>query len=161
MKIFIFLLFLTTVTGVSAESSPFKVDPLVSVIIDGNDHKHVFETLETAIALSKKVKVRNVVLAVSADKLTDLSATFAASENGEQDQKFRDQRGKILSANYTKYFGQLGLAGSEITSDKSIISRLNLSYSPTWIVRHQGKDYVFEGFPTISRYFTRDGEFNY
>ncbi len=146
-------------SNVFAESAGVK--PVVSVIINADNSKHAFETLNAVVNLSKKVKVTNIVMAVKKDRLYDF-APVLTSIYGEMPEKFlKKPRQEMLSQSYEKYFDSLNLYGSTIKFDPVLISRLSLTYSPTWVVRYRGKDYIFEGYGDISKYFTRDGSFNY
>ena len=135
-------------------SERYSVKPLVSLILSGENSVHALEVLEKAKNLSKKVKIVNVLLVASTEK----TSKIASSLDGEADE-LNPIKASSEELAFKEVFDSLKLTNSEISVQSSVFLRLRLSYSPTWIVRHQGKDYVYEGFQDISNYFTSDGNF--
>lgn len=52
-----------------------------------------------------------------------------------------------------------GLRSHKFELASQVFSRVKPKYSPTWIVRHRGKDYIFEGLQNPGRLFSRTGIF--
>ena len=59
-----------------------------------------------------------------------------------------------------KYMYDAGVPHYELRMARQVFQNLDVRYSPTWIVRHRGRDYIFEGFNDPSRWFSKQGEFN-
>ena len=134
----------------------YTVSPIVSVIVSAENGAHAIDVLQKSVQLSKKVKIGNVLLVTSAEKAAKLSSVFSAETNDVylmQSSSAERALAQSISA--------LKLAQTEVSVQSPVMKRLRLSYSPTWIVRFEGKDYVFEGYQEISKYFTADGKFTY
>ena len=131
--------------------------PLVSVLISAKDRSHVADILSEVKKLSKNVPVVNVAIAIPGDEILDLSAL----ENSKANSSSTNNLDKLNSIIDLKSLDGLGLTRTKIKYDESLIKRLRLSYSPTWIVKYRGEDYIFEGYRSISNHFTRTGNFEY
>lgn len=139
------------------KSSEFYVSPVVNVIISGLDKNHVRNVLERIISLSKKVPVRNIVLYHYESEINNLSYQFEGED--EKNRIFRELGISKPQNPYSAYLKDLKLSSLELKGGDNLLNRLRVSYSPVWIVRHEGKDYVYEGYPDISKMFSRDGTF--
>lgn len=51
------------------------------------------------------------------------------------------------------------LGSSTMEDADSVARKYKINYSPTWIVRYQGRDYVFEGLKSPQSLFTSEGNF--
>jgi len=150
----------------SSDNSPFKVSPVVSVIISGTSDAHVSEVLSTAIGLSRKVPVRNVAIIANGNDMQRFSAQDASTSGATDAGITQEQRAMLdkLGAQLPKspfagLFKELKLVTSEMKGGDQLKERLRISYSPTWVVRFEGRDYIYEGYPNISRMFDAKGGF--
>ncbi len=160
---FTVLFFSGTVSAVDQDffakdkKSPFYVSPVVSVIISGTDQRHMSEVLSHAVRLSRKVPVRNVLVFHKGQGIERLShLPEMESESTEMLEKLQI---KLPENPYRAYFQELGLYSTGLKSPETILKRLKISYSPTWVVRYEGKDYIYEGYTEINRFFSNDGSF--
>lgn len=165
MKFFLFFLILLVSSPVCAiekdffeqdTSSPFYVSPVVNVVISGSDYQHVEEVLSKLVSLSKKVPVRNVILYHQGKGLENFS--FQEDSNDSASLSRQDQTNRKRNT-FVPYFKELRLAPVESKAGNALLDRLRISYSPTWVVRYEGKDYIYEGYPDISRMFSSKGTF--
>lgn len=139
-------------------SERYTVKPLVSLIVSGENSAHALEVLQKAKNLSKKVKIVNILLVASTEKTAKIASSLTSSLDGEVDE-LNPIKASSEELAFKEIFDSLRLTNSEISVQSPVFLRLRLSYSPTWIVRYQGKDYVYEGFQDISNYFSSDGNF--
>lgn len=157
LTVFNFVFLFLCLVSAWAQSADIEVKPLVSLIVSGEDMPRAMEALDKARQLSRKVKVVNVMLVVKGDKAISMVSDLTADRSGADKVPLNSTASSGLKA----AMDELGLVSSDGSMESQVFSRLRLSYSPTWIVRHEGKDYVFEGYSDISRYFTGDGQFSY
>lgn len=70
-------------------------------------------------------------------------------------------KASIVMPNIFSATREIGLtAGSKIPIDQ-LLKKYDISNSPAWIVRHENKDYVFEGEHDPAHFFNTNGEFIY
>ena len=67
---------------------------------------------------------------------------------------------KVDRSRAPRIAAKLGLgSGTAVGKPQELLKNLHIQYSPTWVVRYQGKDYIYEGLGSISRYFSSQGQF--
>ncbi len=142
---FLFILILSS-SPVLADNDPFSSPTVVYVIASGSNLNHVREVVDNTVRLSAKVPIRSFTLV---QKLSEISAT--ATDDKESSIKSYDSAISPIK--------QLGLEETSTDSSLTTVKELRLSYSPTWIVKANGREYVYEGYQDISKFFTRDGIF--
>ncbi len=147
---FVLILFSSTVYG---QTNVPKA--AVSVIVDGKNYTHVRDVIEEAKMLSKKVPVRNLLLI---QKMPDLSSIPNKKELSTAEQMKIQAETNALQKNMEEV-RNLNLEQSEGKSDLSLLKTLRISYSPTWVVRYNGRNYIYEGHRSIDQYFTSKGIF--
>jgi hypothetical protein len=140
-----------------SKSSNFYVSPVVNLIISGTDERHVSEILQNTVRLSKRVPVRNILILHRGKGIERLS--YSPEMTDQSSEVLEKLNIEIPKNPYSKYFRELGLFSAGIKSHQTILQRLKISYSPTWVVRFEGKDYIYEGYSDISRFFSSDGSF--
>jgi len=128
----------------------------VSVIVDGANLNHVREVVGEAKALSRKVPVRNFLLIQKMPDMSSMSQDNAKISPSEQ-QRIQDNVQIMQSA--MEEVRILNLEKSEGMTDLSLLDKLRISNSPTLVVRYKGKNYIYEGYGSIDRYFTNGGDF--
>lgn len=129
---------------------------VVSLIVDGKDLRHLNEVINEAKALSRKVPIRNLLLI---EQMPDLSQMSNDSvKNSPAEQKKIQLSTQHMQAGMESVRA-LNLEQSEGKTDLSLLDKLRITNSPTWIVRHKGRNYIYEGLPSIDRYFTANGNF--
>lgn len=139
-------------------NSPFSVSPVVSLVVNGSESSHLSQALSNAVSLSRKVPVRNLLILYQGDQVEALS--YHPEIMADDGSDILKQLKYTAPQNpYTKYFSELKLYTSSIKADDTLLKRLRITYSPTWIVRFEGKDYVYEGYQDISKMFSREGGF--
>jgi hypothetical protein len=144
------------------EENPFRVKPVVSLLVSGEDMSAALDALDKALILSKSVQVINILIVVKGEKAISFSSALSDGSSEEEISLPPAVKGVTPELERLKYYIQeLKLYNASSNDNASIITRLRLSYSPTWIVRYEGQDYVYEGYKNISKYFTKNGEFNY
>ena len=58
-----------------------------------------------------------------------------------------------------QYAAEAGVSSQEVLDSEKVFSRLKITNSPSWVVRHRGADYVLEGFTDLTKLFNEKGEF--
>jgi hypothetical protein len=137
--------------------SPYYVSPVVNVIISGEDSRHVIETLERAVILSRKVPVRNVLIVTTFKDLYKYQTNLddIVSRVGGN-----VPAGHALPENsFTAFFKDLKLSRTEVKPVQEVENRLGIRNSPSWIVRFEGKEYIYEGYTDIGNMFSKEGIF--
>lgn len=144
---------------------------VLSLIISGKDPKHLKKHLGKLAWLAKyrNIKVGNVLVVGDLDLLVKGGEGKEAAKWNEtlqaalKNKKFRknDQLTELVMMHgpFTKFLALAGMRHYEFEKADQILDRLKVSYSPTWIVRHLGRDYVFEGFSDPTHLFNTSGEF--
>jgi hypothetical protein len=131
----------------------YRNHSVVSLIVSAADRPALFSALRDLTILRQRgIQIGEVF--ISGGPL--MNSFFTADEA-----KF-PAAGKEISKRdreLDRLIADIGLVDGSIEDLESALSRLNISSSPTWIVRYHGKDYVYEGFERASPLFTRDGNF--
>ncbi len=126
---------------------------VLNVIVDGRDQEHLADVLDILADLKKrKVLVGDII--VVGDTGAELSARgiVSLSSNGKGPPVTkRTPLGEVAT--------ELDLSHGTRTSAAALMAQYRVRYSPAWIVRYAGKDYIYEGMKDIRRMFTRDGQF--
>jgi hypothetical protein len=139
------------------KDSEFYVSPVVNVVISGDNYRHVEEVLEHATMLSKKVPVRNIVIVHKLKGIEHLTQNIDLAD--DENKRVYGTPGKNTQNPFSAYLKELKLTEFEVKPAQEIINRLGIKSSPTWIIRFEGKEYIYEGYTNISTMFTRDGSF--
>ncbi|MCB0325613.1 MAG: hypothetical protein KDD69_18655 [Bdellovibrionales bacterium] len=131
----------------------------LSLVVDGSNRDHLKECFRqlAEMAQQRKVAVGNVyVVGVQGLQSSALQVLKRSVSNGQAAPR------RAVEAIHRTFYQPLeaaGLAHYEMVTADRVLGRWNLTYSPTWIVRHRGRDYVFEGFSNPNQLFNREGEF--
>lgn len=136
-----------------ADDNPQAV---VSLIVDGKDLGHLNEVINEAKSLSRRVPIRNLLLIEQMPDLMKLTNDSIKSNPSDQ-QKIQESTQHMQAG--MEAVRILNLEKSEGKSDLSLLDTLRITNSPTWIVRYKGLNYIYEGMPSIERYFSPKGEF--
>ena len=116
------------------------------LIVSGTDPEHLADALEEVEKLVKK----NVAIG----KIFVIGAEGFSWFDGTPDQP------KVDRSRASGTAAKLGLgSGTAVGKPQELLKNLDIQNSPTWVVRYQGKDYIYEGFGSISRYFSSQGQF--
>lgn len=167
----------STSSGKRSRRAPENV---LSLIISGKDSGHLKQHLVKLARLARYRGVRvgtvYIVGGVSrfaptetshlsrSEELKKLTIVHQAIKRGTplSVADVLGEGGLVQTVEKTKYFNYLKEAGVteyEVTLSEYVFDRLDVKYSPTWVVRHLGQDYVFEGFSDPTVLFNRRGEF--
>lgn len=129
---------------------------VVSVIVDGKNLNHVREVVGEAKKLSRKVPIRNLLLI---QKMPDVGAMTKDSTKISPELQQRAQKNMQEMQMTMEEVRVLNLERSEGKYDLSLLEKLRITNSPTWVVRYKGRNYIYEGYTSIDRYFTNNGDF--
>lgn len=133
----------------------YKDHAVLSVVVNGSNEEHLFSTLEKLIELRDRYGVLlGEVLVVNGGMNTspvDVNARSKGRVEGGQI--------KLPPSQFSRYKSALQLDPPRMENGLDVIQHLNLQYSPAWIVRYHGKNYVFEGNVDPLRLFARGGKF--
>jgi hypothetical protein len=143
----------------------------LSLVLSGAEQKHLQKHLSSLVIINKKQKVKIGEVLVVGDVLA-IEKLKASGQSKEVSQKFQQELNNsefrtidelyefiMLHGKYTKYPALVGLTHSEMKEAKRVLDFYQIESSPTWIVRHLGRDYVFEGFEDPFSLFNNRGEF--
>ena len=150
-----------TLTAISAEDAPQSV---LSLVVSSEDTEMLEKCLQKLawLAKNRNVKVGNVYIVGLRNVAKLADPETVSSHPGvtqEANSKPWGQLSKLWFDKNYKLLSDAGFANHEIIQTQRLFDRLDISYSPTWVVRHLGRDYILEGYTDPSRYFTKDGEF--
>lgn len=145
------LFFLSNTT--MAEDVPRTV---VSVVVDGGDIRHVQEVVSEAKKLSSKVPIRNLLLIQKLPTTPKITAEKTQLNPAEQEALTKNMQQMQQTMNLVK---ELQLDQAQGANDLKVLDRLRISYSPTWVVRHKGRNYIYEGYQSIDKFFSNSGIF--
>jgi len=162
------------------EAKLYQNAPVVSLLVNANNHKSLTKSLEQLRKLHKnqKVAIGQVFLVDQKKqlqqpissviptrkkptrqlaKMAQVLSTMAGAGSAKAGLPIIFQG----SSNHrvTRLIKEMGFKSPSQENADEIIARLGVKYSPVWIVRYDGKDYVYEGNYNPSRLFTRDGKF--
>jgi len=151
---------------------------VVSVIVRGENAGHLYDVLSEIKRLQDKQVLLGNVIVVGRGNIGQLDPATAPMLNGPKAyQNFRDAMrsiGKDLSPEeFETAKRQLGinpalsqmaadikLGSGALTEDaEKLLTDLGIEYSPAWIVRYHGKNYIYDGVTAISKYFANGGQF--
>jgi len=136
--------------------SPYRPKPVLSLIVSGKDSQHMGTHLEKLAWLKKhrNVQIGDVLIVGGFDKLVK---TQAPRKKELSNKKLG--RGRVLLGSYYKHLKNAGVPEQQMISAGKITKRLGIKNSPAWVVRHLGRDYIFEGFSNPVHLFNKYGEF--
>lgn len=145
----------------SDPSANYRPKPIVSLIVNGKDNRHALTALDKLIQLKerKNVKIGNVfVVGFSSLKgIIPEGRQLPQGANAEALLQSLSHQGQRISI--TKRAADAGVPHYELVRTEEVLDGLKVQNSPTWIVRHLGQDYIFEGFLDPSKLFSNDGSF--
>lgn len=128
---------------------------VLSLIVAGQDQEHISRHTRKLARLAehRNVKIGNVMI-----------VGMSGVGGGVTAERGRLGRSGFVpsSAWLEQQYGQLaetGLKNYEVVLAERLFDRFDIRYSPTWVVRHLGRDYVFEGYSDPTRLFTKKGTF--
>ncbi len=170
---------------VSAETMDVWPAPdTLSLIVNAKDPQHLVQTIDKlrAVARLRHVNVGAVFLVGFDPKQVAENENQGYQPQGGAIRIHSDKELMKLLSDKTfarKFFGildaqsakpkrkipllqtleDLGLKDESYQNARDVIRALEITYSPTWVVRHQGRDYIFEGFQNPSDFFDAQGGF--
>ena len=146
--------------GGSESKESYTPKSVLSLIVSGADTEHLSRHTRKLswMAKHRNVKIGNVFIVGM--------STIGASLSDEKGKKQRSRRSskKVLPSKVwlEKHYAELseaGLGNYEMVQADRLFDRLDINFSPTWVVRHLGRDYLFEGYNDPVHVFTKKGEF--
>ena len=159
----------------------YKNQAIVNLIVSGENVNNVTDCVrEIAKLAAKDVMIGKIILigGSSSSQLqiyknpaaelnihnayTEYASKFAKSKSRAPSiQEFNMQNLKFGNSfelqNLAKDLGIDNYVSS--TKAVEIIDNLKIENSPTWVVKHKGKNYIYEGYDSISRLFSKSGQF--
>lgn len=149
------------------------------VVIDGSDRESIKHTLESLVELKRRGVLIGEIFRIgeeNADLFTDATqkrplsreqlvpenirnaSSLKTRELGERIYA-RYQTVQMVQAHDAEAATELKLSTPQEILDRSILEKFQLEYSPAFIVRYRGTDYVFQGKIDPRQLFTKDGRF--
>lgn len=105
---------------------------VLSLVVNGKDEQHLSEALNEISKLKNRGVLVGDVMIIGGPK--DLNKLSALTKNA-------------------------GLDSNLMENAQAVVDKLEITNSPTWIVRYRGKDYVYEGLRSAQGLFTSQGQF--
>ena len=130
---------------------------VLSLIVSGSDAKHLKRHTAKLdwMVKHRNVKVGNVFIV----GMSGVGGTLARARGRKKPSTRTLAPGKAWLEHNYQQLSNIGLDNYEVVLNEKLFDRLDLHYSPTWVVRHLGRDYVFEGYTDPVHFFTKKGEF--
>lgn len=141
----------------------YRSHAVVSLVVSGIDDKALARALEELNRLQDRgVQIGEVVVS-GGRYIADLNAVETPTDppitddlSAEEVKVRRAAQQKRVSA-LSKLSLAVGLGVGDPVDVSPVIERLAIQYSPTWVVRYRGRDYVYEGLENPSTLFSKDG----
>lgn len=129
----------------------------LSLVVNALPIEHLVENLEKlqTVARSERVMIGQVILV---DDRKAYAADFEAKRRSLE-QGRAGFRGDNALPPFVSQLKSMKLDPAGAVSIKHILSRLGVTSSPVWIIRHRGEDHIFEGYSNPSALFGVAGEF--
>ncbi len=151
---------------------------VVSVIIRGEDRNHLYEALGEIQKLRKKQVLLGNVVIIGKSNIGPLQPNTArmlvgpdaylhareALRKTGKDLTLKEFENAKRELGISSALSELALdmnlgAGFLIDDAEKILTDLGIEFSPAWIVRYHGKNYIYEGVDSIAKYFGTGGQF--
>ncbi len=110
----------------------YQSHSVISLVVSGNDKSH----LDLALKELEKIRAKGVLVG-------DLMVIDLKAPEEEKPVNFLEKYGE-----------------PRINSAKAVVENFSIKNSPTWIIRHKGSNYIYEGLKYPSRLFNTEGKFN-
>lgn len=120
---------------------------VLNVIVSGTDTNHLEETFRELQRMKKRGILIGDVAVVGAS--TDPS-TGPATQSREK---------MAQSSRIKELIRDIGLGDAQVTDVSTVAQQMDVSFSPTWVVRYQGRNFVYEGLTSPAKLFTANGVF--
>ncbi len=142
----------------------------VSLVLSGENPKHAQQCLSHLLWLKKnrKVQVGNILILglnvyASPEEVPPEAIGRLERLNGQAPHNPRASYvpppNGFSQQLLAKLVVEAGVPRQSMFDSRQVYERYNINYSPTWIVRHRGQDYVLEGYTDLSSFFNAEGEF--
>ena len=143
----------------------YRSHSVISLIVSGIDEKQLGYALSQLPQLQQRGVQIGEVIVTSGKYAAEVNVADRSIEPPAAD-GLTPEENKVRSAFLNKKLSPLGslaksigLGIAEPVDLTQILKRLSVRYSPTWVVRHHGVDYVYEGIDSPLRLFSKDGRF--
>lgn len=150
------------IPSVLAESDQdYAPKPVLSLIVSGKNERQIKQCLESLVRLQERqrVQVGEVIIVGGMKKFYETKNLRNSSEQKHLAAEAGNTGPASAPSPFRRDLGLLGMNDVKVAHTKDIVERFNLTHSPAWVVRHLGRDYVFEGFSDPSAFFNYKGEF--
>jgi hypothetical protein len=145
---------------------PYAPKPVLSLVVNGTRQDHLVNALRKLSWLSqyRKVKIGSVLIAGRHSTDKNSRQKVFSQIVGKDGKQIRQVNGSVagkmvVGPQVYPYIEKVGLSQYEVIESRKVIDRLKITYSPTWIVRHLGRDYIFEGYKNPVVLFDKNGGF--
>ena len=142
-------------------SVPAEARPVVNVIVNALPSDHFSAVFKELSRLKKiynaqigRVIVLGLNRAKKEDKRRKQEELIAKKSLQHEDFEYLDE---LLVQE--KLLDELGLKNKGSIDFEEMLGKFNVGISPSWIIRHEDVDYVYEGINNPSKLFTGKGEF--
>jgi hypothetical protein len=150
---------------------------VLSLVVSGKDKGALIDSLEKLYSLKqRKVLIGDIVIIggnnmnvmipfQKEESVTPLQLTEALRKMGISDRAVYEQVLRINAKRQSQQMSDSAIATKlqpgppRAVNSKQLFKKFNLKYSPAWIVRYRGTDYVYEGSVDPRRFFAADGTF--
>lgn len=143
----------------------YRSHAVVSLVVSGVDDRALTQALEELKRLQDRgVQIGEIVVS-GGRYIADLNATEVTTDPpvtedlSVEEAKIRKAARRKKVSHLTRLSQNLDLGIGEPIDVTPILARLGVKYSPTWVVRYHGRDYVYEGMENPSTLFSKDGLF--
>ena len=149
-------------TRAAREAAPQTSEPdTLSLVVTGEDPSHLRQNLEALLDLkeTRRVRVGQVfIVGLTTNAFSGGSSLDEAPVNKRQLLRYSAAAADVLGPEY-RILERAGVGYFKILMANNVYDYLDISYSPTWVVRHRGQDYVFEGVENPETLFDAEGSF--
>ena len=152
---------------------------VVDLFVSGTDGKHIERVLSQLPALTaRQIGIRRIIV-VGGNSFAQLDASAVGQDGAKaflhrisNDLKRKGksvspgeiasvQRKLGLSPTLRESVRSLGLIASRpVARPKDLLAKLQITYSPTWVVTYRGASYIYEGAASIESLFSESGGFS-
>lgn len=147
----------------------YKNNSVLSVVVSAENKEELLEVFDELKGLRKKNVLIGKIVLIGAKYLYLINADYDEimknmKQNAAQFQKGAASNKELVEQlTEIKYFSdikqEMNLPDAANYNPEALFKKFDITYSPTWIVRYQGKEFVYEGRSNIKRLFTNDGQF--
>lgn len=144
-----------------AETTSYTPKSVLSLVVSAEDPNHAKRHLARLawVAKHRKVKVGAVYVLGLHNDYVAKPADPSRDPRGRKTPVHIEEIGTATVGPLYKHLLTAGVPRYNKLLARKVFEDLDVRYSPTWVVRHRGRDYIFEGVSEPSKLFDRNGNF--